>query len=74
MKRTVAKASLQTALNLLFFTVIGTTLLAFTYRHTRDDIAHSEEQARMGLISQIYRTAADRRQRHRPRYAGPQAR
>ena len=52
MKRT-AKASLQTALNLLFFTVIGTTVLAFTYSHTKDDIAHSEEQARMSLISQI---------------------
>ena len=52
MKRT-AKASLQTALNLLFFTVIGTTVLAFTYSHTKDDIAHSEEQVRMGLISQI---------------------
>ena len=53
MKRTIAKASLQTALNLLFFTVIGTTVLAFTYSHTKDDIAHSEEQARMDLISQI---------------------
>jgi len=52
MKRT-AKASLQTALNLLFFTVIGTTLLAFTYSHTKDDIARSEEQVRMNLISQI---------------------
>jgi Na+-translocating ferredoxin:NAD+ oxidoreductase subunit G len=52
MKR-IAKSSLQTALNLLFFTVIGTTLLAFTYSHTRDDIARSEEQARMDLISQI---------------------
>jgi len=53
MKRTIAKASLQTALNLLFFTVIGTTVLAFTYSHTKEDIAHSEEQARMSLISQI---------------------
>ena len=53
MKRTIAKASLQTALNLLFFTVIGTTLLAFTYSHTKDDIARSEEQVRMNLISQI---------------------
>jgi Na+-translocating ferredoxin:NAD+ oxidoreductase subunit G len=53
MKRTLAKASLQTALNLLFFTVIGTTVLAFTYSHTKDDIALSEERVRMDLISQI---------------------
>ena len=53
MKRTIAKSSLQTALNLLFFTVIGTTVLAFVYSHTKDDIARSEEQVRMNLISQI---------------------
>ncbi|MBI1174984.1 MAG: electron transport complex subunit RsxG [Sideroxydans sp.] len=53
MKRTLAKASLQTALNLLFFTAIGTTVLAFTYNQTRDTIAHSEEQERLQLISQI---------------------
>jgi H+/Na+-translocating ferredoxin:NAD+ oxidoreductase subunit G len=53
MKRTLAKASLQTALNLLFFTVIGTSVLAFTYGKTKTAIEHSEEQARMQLISQI---------------------
>lgn len=53
MKRTLAKASLQTALNLLFFTVIGTTVLAFTYSQTKATIAHSEEQERLALIAQI---------------------
>lgn len=52
MKRS-AKASLQTALNLLFFTVIGTMVLAFTYDQTRDAITHSEEQERLKLIAQI---------------------
>ena len=53
MKRTIAKASLQTALNLLFFTVIGTSLLAFAYSQTKDAIRHSEEQERLKLIAQI---------------------
>lgn len=53
MKRTLAKSSLQTALNLLFFTVIGTTVLAFTYNQTKTPIEHSEEQERLQLISQI---------------------
>jgi electron transport complex protein RnfG len=53
MKRTIAKASLQTALNLLFFTVIGTTLLAYTYGKTKDAITRSEDQERMSMISQI---------------------
>ncbi len=53
MKLSPAKASLLTALNLLFFTVIGTLILAFTFSQTREDIAHSEEQERLKLISQI---------------------
>lgn len=53
MKRTIAKSSLQTALNLLFFTVIGTTVLAFTYGQTKANIERSEEQERLKLISQI---------------------
>ena len=43
MRRTLAKASLLTALNLLFFALIGTALLALTYSLTRDRIAQSEE-------------------------------
>ena len=39
----MAKASLYTALNLLFFALIGTALLALTYDLTHDQIARSEE-------------------------------
>ncbi len=53
MRRTMAKASFHTALNLLFFALIGTSLLAFTYNLTHDQIARSEEAEKLKLISQI---------------------
>lgn len=53
MRRTMAKASFHTALNLLFFALIGTTLLAVTYSQTHERIAQSEEAAKLKLISQI---------------------
>ena len=53
MRRTIAKASFYTALNLLFFTLIGTALLALTYDLTHDPIARSEEASKLKLISQI---------------------
>ena len=53
MRRTIAKASFHTALNLLFFTMIGTALLALTYDLTRDTIARSEENEKLKLIKQI---------------------
>lgn len=53
MMESPAKASLLTGLNLLFFTVIGTAVLAFTFSQTRTAIAHSEEKERLKLISQI---------------------
>jgi len=53
MRRTLAKASFHTALNLLFFALIGTALLALTYQLTRDTIARSEENEKMKLIAQI---------------------
>jgi len=53
MRRTLAKASLHTALNLLFFTVIGTAFLALTYNLTLDRIAQSEEYEKLKLIKQI---------------------
>ena len=53
MRRTLAKASFHTALNLLFFTMIGTALLALTYNLTRDTIARSEENEKLKLIKQI---------------------
>jgi electron transport complex protein RnfG len=53
MRRSVAKASVYTALNLLFFAVIGTGLLALTYDLTHDPIARSEENEKLKLITQI---------------------
>jgi electron transport complex protein RnfG len=52
MKR-LTKATLRTALNLLFFTVIGTAILAFTYSVTHDLIAQSEDTAKLKLINQV---------------------
>ena len=53
MRRTMAKASLYTALNLLFFALIGTALLALTYDLTHDQIARSEEIEKLKLVTQI---------------------
>lgn len=53
MRRTMAKASFHTALNLLFFAMVGTALLALTYELTHDTIAQSEEQEKLKLVSQI---------------------
>lgn len=53
MRRTIAKASLYTALNLLFFALIGTAILAITYQLTLAPIAHSEEAGKLKLIAQI---------------------
>ena len=52
MKR-LTKATLRTALNLLFFTVIGTAILAFTFNLTHERIAKSEDEAKLKLISQV---------------------
>jgi len=54
----MAKASFYTALNLLFFAVIGTALLALTYDLTHDAIARSEEKEKLKLIAQIVPPAA----------------
>lgn len=51
--RTTAKASFYTALNLLFFALTGTALLAWTYGLTRDTIARSVENEKLKLIAQI---------------------
>jgi electron transport complex protein RnfG len=56
MKR-LTKATLRTALNLLFFTVIGTAILAFTYSVTHELIAQSEDAAKLKLINQVVPTA-----------------
>lgn len=54
----MAKASVYTALNLLFFAVIGTALLALIYDLTYDPIARSEENEKLRLITQIVPAAA----------------
>ncbi|MDO8291640.1 MAG: electron transport complex subunit RsxG [Gallionella sp.] len=58
MRRTTAKASLYTALNLLFFALAGTALLALTYDLTHDTIARSEDLEKLKLIAQIVPPAA----------------
>jgi len=52
MKR-IAKSTFQTAINLVFFAVIGTTILAATFALTHDKIRQSEEDAKLKLIAQI---------------------
>jgi electron transport complex protein RnfG len=49
----IFKASVQTSLRLLIFTLIGTAALAFTFNLTHDKIAASEEAEKLGLIKQI---------------------
>ena len=51
--RTTARASAYTALNLLFFALAGTALLAWTYDLTHETIARSEENEKLKLIAQI---------------------
>ena len=53
MRRTIAKAAVVTALNLLVFALIGTALLAITYQLTHDPIARSEEIEKLKLVTQI---------------------
>lgn len=53
MRRTMARASFHTAMNLLFFAIVGTSVLAFTYNQTHGLIAKSEETEKLKRISQI---------------------
>jgi len=52
MKR-LSKAAIRTAINLLFFTVIGTAILAFTFLLTHERIAITEDEARLKLINEV---------------------
>lgn len=52
MKR-VVRSTIQTALNLVFFAIIGTVILATTYYLTRDTIAATVEAAKLKLIAQL---------------------
>jgi electron transport complex protein RnfG len=49
----MTKASFHAALNLLFFAVLGTVVLASTYFLTRDRIAQSVEEEKLKLIAQV---------------------
>ena len=53
MRRTMAKASLHSALNLLFFATLATIVLGSTYFLTRDSIAKSVEDEKLNLIAQV---------------------
>ncbi|MDP1635650.1 MAG: electron transport complex subunit RsxG [Gallionellaceae bacterium] len=52
MKR-IARSTLQTAVNLVFFALIATAVLTSTYYLTRDTIAQTVENAKLKLIMQI---------------------
>ncbi len=52
MKR-IARSTLQTAVNMVFFAVIGTAVLASTFFLTHDEIVKSEEAEKLKLITQI---------------------
>lgn len=47
------KASVRTAINLLFFAVIGTAILAYTFNLTFERIKQSEDAAKLKLINQV---------------------
>jgi electron transport complex protein RnfG len=53
MRRSIVKASVITALNLLVFALIGTAMLALTYQLTHEPIARSEELEKLKLVTQI---------------------
>lgn len=52
MKR-IVRSTVQTAVNLVFFTIIGTAILTATYLLTRDTIAATVEAAKLKLIAQL---------------------
>ena len=52
MKR-IARSTLQTAINLVFFAAIGTAILASVFYMTHDAIVKSEEAEKLKLITQI---------------------
>lgn len=52
MKR-IARSTLQTAANLVFFALIGTTILAITHALTEGTIARTIEQEKLKLIGQV---------------------
>lgn len=53
MKRTLARASAQSAVNLLFFAILGTLVLSSVFYLTQGRIAASIEQEKLKLIGQV---------------------
>jgi electron transport complex protein RnfG len=51
--RRIARSTLQTAANLVFFAIIGTAVLASTYFLTHEKIVESEKAEKLKLITQI---------------------
>ncbi len=51
--RRIARSTLQTAINLVFFAAIGTAILASVFYMTHDAIVKSEEAEKLNLITQI---------------------
>ncbi|MDP2806157.1 MAG: electron transport complex subunit RsxG [Gallionellaceae bacterium] len=51
--RRIARSTLQTASNLVFFAIIGTAILAATYFLTHEKIVESEKAEKLKLITQI---------------------
>jgi electron transport complex protein RnfG len=51
--RRIARSTLQTAVNLVFFAAIGTAILSATFFLTHDEIVKSEEAEKLKLITQI---------------------
>ncbi|MEI7842098.1 MAG: electron transport complex subunit RsxG [Gallionellaceae bacterium] len=54
--RRIARSTLQTASNLVFFAIIGTAVLASTYFLTHEKIVESEKAEKLKLITQIVPT------------------
>lgn len=54
--RRIARSTLQTAANLIFFAIIGTAVLASTYFLTHEKIVESEKAEKLKLITQIVPT------------------
>lgn len=53
MPETIIKHALKTAITLLAFALVGTTMLSVVFEITRAPIAKSEEEARLALFKQI---------------------
>lgn len=51
--RRIIRSTMQTAINLVFFAILGTVVLASTFYLTHDLIAQTEQEEKLKLIKQI---------------------